>query len=155
MRSSTTSASSGDNEGVPPDSPTARPTARPDPSDRCPCLSGNGYSVCCGRLHHGEARAGTAQILMRSRYSAFAVGDADYLLRTWHPRTRPHSLDLDPDVRWLRLDIERTERGGPLDTDGIVEFTAYARHDGRRTQQHEVSRFEKVAGAWLYVDGVG
>ena len=135
--------------------PPVNPTIAPEASARCPCLSGNSYSECCERLHRGEVRAGTAQILMRSRYAAFAVGDADYLLRTWHPRTRPHTLDLNPDVRWLRLDIERTERGGPLDTDGIVEFTAYARHDGRRTQQHETSRFEKVAGAWLYVDAVG
>ena len=91
---------------------------------------------------------------MRSRYSAFAVGDADYLLRTWHPRNRPATLELDPGVRWLRLDIERTIRGGLLDTEGIVEFTAHARQDGARTRQHEVSRFEKVAGEWLYVDAV-
>jgi SEC-C motif-containing protein len=91
---------------------------------------------------------------MRSRYSAFAVGDAAYLLRTWHPRTRPGALELEPGVRWLRLDIERTARGGLGDTEGTVEFTAYARQDGHRIVQHEVSRFEKVAGAWLYVDGV-
>jgi SEC-C motif-containing protein len=122
---------------------------------RCPCLSGNGYADCCGPVHRGEARAATAQMLMRSRYAAFAVGDVDYLLRSWHPRTRPATLELDPGVRWLRLDIERTERGGLLDTDGIVEFTAYCRQDGRRSQQHEVSRFERVGGSWLYVDAVG
>lgn len=91
---------------------------------------------------------------MRSRYSAFAVGDAGYLLRTWHPRNRPGTLELDPGVRWVRLDIERTIRGGLLDTEGIVEFTAHARQDGARIQQHEVSRFEKVAGEWLYLNGV-
>jgi SEC-C motif-containing protein len=91
---------------------------------------------------------------MRSRYAAFAIGDAEYLLRSWHPRTRPRSLDLDPGTRWLRLDIERTIRGGFGDTEGIVEFTAHARQDGRRTSQHEVSRFEKVSGDWLYVDAV-
>jgi SEC-C motif-containing protein len=122
---------------------------------RCPCLSGNAYLPCCGRLHRGEATAATAEILMRSRYAAFAVGDADYLLRSWHPRTRPVDLELDPAVRWLRLDIDRTVKGGLLDTDGIVEFTAYSRLDGRRLQQHEVSRFEKVDGSWLYVDAVG
>ncbi|MGY4857052.1 YchJ family protein [Cryobacterium sp. AP23] len=121
---------------------------------RCPCLSGNSYAECCGRLHSGQARAATAEMLMRSRYSAFAVGDADYLLRTWHPRSRPTTLELDPGVHWLRLDIERTQTGGLLDTEGIVEFTAHARQDGVRTQQHEVSRFEKVAGEWLYVDAV-
>lgn len=67
---------------------------------------------------------------MRSRYSAFAVGDAEYLLRTWHPGSRPHSLELDSEQRWVRLDIVRTVRGDLLDVDGVVEFTAYFRHDG-------------------------
>jgi SEC-C motif-containing protein len=92
---------------------------------------------------------------MRSRYAAFAVGDAAYLLRTWHPRTRPERLDLDPEVRWLRLDIQGTTRGGFGDTEGTVEFTAHARTGGRRTSQHEVSRFQKVSGDWVYVDAVG
>ncbi|WEO75767.1 YchJ family metal-binding protein [Cryobacterium sp. SO2] len=135
--------------------PAPDPAATPDRHARCPCLSGNDYGDCCGRLHRAEARAATAQMLMRSRYAAFAVGDADYLLRSWHPRTRPETLELDPSVRWLRLDIERTSRGGPLDTEGIVEFTAYSVRDGIRTQQHEVSRFEKVSGDWLYLDAVG
>lgn len=91
---------------------------------------------------------------MRSRYSAFAVGDAAYLLRSWHPRTRPETLQLDDSLRWLRLDIERTERGGMLDTEGIVEFTAYSRQEGHRARQHEISRFEKVSGDWFYLDAV-
>lgn len=91
---------------------------------------------------------------MRSRYSAFAVGDADYLLRTWHPRTRPDTLRLDASVRWLRLDIDRTVRGALFDTEGTVEFIAHSRQDGRRLQQHEISRFEKVSGSWLYLDAV-
>ncbi|WP_427846506.1 YchJ family protein [Cryobacterium arcticum] len=120
----------------------------------CPCLSGNGYADCCGRLHRGESRAVTAEKLMRSRYAAFAVGDDAYLLRTWHPATRPDTLELDPTVRWLRLDIERTVRGGMLDDTGLVEFTAFYRHDGVRGSQHEASRFEKVAGSWLYLDAM-
>ena len=91
---------------------------------------------------------------MRSRYSAFAVGDAAYLLRSWHPRTRPATIELDESVRWLRLDIDRTVRGGMLDIEGIVEFTAHSRRDGRRTSQHEISRFEKVSGDWVYLDAV-
>jgi SEC-C motif-containing protein len=93
-------------------------------------------------------------MLMRSRYAAFAVGDAGYLLRTWHPRTRPEGLTLDPAVRWVRLDIVRTTRGGFGDSEGLVEFTAYAREDGRRIAQHEVSRFDRVSGEWLYVGAV-
>ena len=65
----------------------------------CPCGLGDDYAACCGRLH-GGAPAATAEALMRSRYSAFAVGDADYLLRTWHPSSRPRELVLEPDLRW-------------------------------------------------------
>lgn len=88
---------------------------------------------------------------MRSRFSAFAVGDADYLLATWHPSTRPTTLELDADVRWYRLDIVRTERGGPLDRDGVVEFTAHYRSPDGGGSQHEVSTFVREADRWLYV----
>jgi len=91
---------------------------------------------------------------MRSRYSAFVVGDAAYLLATWHPLTRPVTLDLDADVVWTRLDIESTRRGGPFDREGVVEFTAYCRRHGERVRQHETSRFERVGGTWFYIDGV-
>ena len=91
---------------------------------------------------------------MRSRYSAFAIGDVDYLLATWHPNTRPGSLALEPDRRWYRLDILRTERGGPFDADGIVEFRAYHRSADGKGSQHEVSTFVREDGRWLYVDGL-
>jgi SEC-C motif-containing protein len=87
---------------------------------------------------------------MRSRFSAFALGDADYLLRSWHPSTRPDGLDLDGGLRWYRLDIERTERGGPFDRDGVVAFTAYYR-GAERGQLHEVSRFVREGRDWFYV----
>jgi SEC-C motif-containing protein len=88
---------------------------------------------------------------MRSRYSAFAVGDADYLLETWHPLTRPKTLDLDSTQRWYRLDILRSERGGMLDTEGTVEFRAWHKGDGGSGDQHEVSRFVREGGRWWYV----
>jgi SEC-C motif-containing protein len=91
---------------------------------------------------------------MRSRYSAFVVGDSAYLLATWHPSTRPDELELDPTMRWFRLDVVRRERGGPLDRDGMVEFTAYFRHDGRRGEQHEASAFVREGGRWSYVGPV-
>jgi SEC-C motif-containing protein len=91
---------------------------------------------------------------MRSRYSAFAIGEADYLLETWHPGTRPSSLELDTDRRWYRLDILRTERGGPFDTAGVVEFRAYHRSADRKASQHEVSSFVREDGRWWYVDAV-
>lgn len=88
---------------------------------------------------------------MRSRYAAFSVGDADYLLSTWHPRTRPQSLELDPRQRWYRLDILRSERGGMLDTEGTVEFRAWYKLEGKSGEQHEVSEFLRVGGRWMYV----
>jgi len=119
----------------------------------CPCGTGVPYGECCGRLHRGEAKAETAEQLMRSRYSAFAVGDVDYLLATWHPATRPSSLDLDPGLRWQRLDIVRVADGGPSDRRGTVEFRAHyvqGRHAG---ELHEVSRFVRQEDAWVYVEG--
>jgi SEC-C motif domain protein len=121
---------------------------------RCPCGTGLPYAECCGRLHDGTAAAGTAEQLMRSRYSAFAVGDAAYLLATWHPTTRPASLELDPSVRWTGLDVIGGTGGGLLAREGTVEFRAWYRHDGDTGSQHEVSRFVREDGAWRYVDAV-
>ncbi len=123
---------------------------RPQPTDRCPCLSGEQFGECCGRFLTG-ADAPTAEQLMRSRYSAFVVGDTGYLLATWHPSTRPAELRLDPAMRWIRLDIVRRERGGPLDRDGVVEFRALYRRDGERGELHEVSTFVREGGRWRYV----
>ncbi|GAA2726692.1 hypothetical protein CAE01nite_22890 [Cellulomonas aerilata] len=91
---------------------------------------------------------------MRSRYAAFAVGDVGYLRRTWHPRTCPADLDLDPAVRWTRLDVLDVRGGGPFDAAGTVEFRAHHRLDGERGSQHEVSRFVREGGRWLYVGPV-
>lgn len=120
---------------------------------RCPCLSGLQYGECCGPFHSGDAFAPTAERLMRSRYSAFAVGDADYLLATWHSTTRPAELALDPEQRWYRLEIEAASRGGMLDTEGTVEFRAFSRSGGSASEQHEVSRFGRENRRWVYLDG--
>ncbi|GAA4683893.1 YchJ family protein [Frondihabitans cladoniiphilus] len=124
-----------------------------DDDTRCPCLSGETYGSCCGPFHRGAA-APTAVRLMRSRYSAFVTGDAPYLLRTWHPTTRPGSLELDPGIRWFRLEILGSTGGGLLDTVGTVEFSARYRADGSAAEQHENSRFVRHDGAWVYVDAI-
>lgn len=101
---------------------------------------------------------------MRSRYTAFATGDVDHLVRTWHPRTRPDDLTLDPATRWTGLTVVRTERGTGDDTDGLVEFVAaFDEGSDQRSaglgngatagRLHEVSRFVRRAGRWVYVDG--
>jgi SEC-C motif-containing protein len=91
---------------------------------------------------------------MRSRYSAFAVGNARYLLHSWHPRTRPAALELDADLLWFRLDIVSTTRGTLLDTAGTVEFRAFSKQGSNVSEQHEVSRFLKDEGRWLYLDAL-
>lgn len=91
---------------------------------------------------------------MRSRYTAFVLREEGYLLATWAPEERPAALDLDEDVRWLRLDVLDRTGGGPFDDTGTVEFEARYRHGGERGVQREVSRFERRAGAWVYVGPV-
>jgi SEC-C motif-containing protein len=122
-----------------------------DPS--CPCGLPRSYPDCCGRLHAG-APAPDAEALMRSRYSAFALGKADYLRNTWHPDTRPAQIELEPlgERRWLGLQVKHH---GVLDADhATVEFVARSRLGGGSAQrQHERSRFIRIAGCWLYVDG--
>lgn len=91
---------------------------------------------------------------MRSRYSAFALGDTDYLLRSWHSSTRPAALVLDPGQRWERLEIVTTSGGGLLHADGMVEFRAHWRTaEGGRGVLHEISRFVREDGRWTYLDG--
>ncbi len=128
----------------------------------CPCggrPAGTGYAACCGRYieHFDTTPAPDAEALMRSRYSAFARGDAAYLQASWHASTRPATLALEPDVHWLGLDVRahRVVDG----THAEVEFVARSRVGGGAAQRlHERSRFvrERVAGAWrwFYVDGV-
>ncbi|PRY70501.1 SEC-C motif-containing protein [Glaciihabitans tibetensis] len=90
---------------------------------------------------------------MRSRYSAFVVGDERYLLESWHPSTRPSTLELDPAQRWFGLEIRRTTLGGLLDSTGTVEFVAKFRLDGQVSEQHETSRFVRLDSRWVYLDG--
>jgi SEC-C motif-containing protein len=116
----------------------------------CPCGLGDPYDACCGRLHAG-APARTAESLMRSRYTAFAVGDAGYLLRTWHPSARPKSLTLDPATRWTRLAVLETEDGGLFDATGTVRFRAVYVRDGQRGVLAETSRFVRQDGLWTYL----
>ena len=73
----------------------------------CPCYSGKTYADCCQPLHDGLA-APDAERLMRSRYTAFATRDAAHLLRTWHPSTRPRSIEFDPGQRWTGLEVLHT-----------------------------------------------
>lgn len=90
---------------------------------------------------------------MRSRYSAFATNEPDYLLATWHPQTRPSRVSLDPEQRWIGLSIKDTEAGQAGDESGVVEFVARFKTAGRGHRLRERSRFEKIDGRWYYLDG--
>lgn len=117
----------------------------------CPCGGGD-YDACCGRWHVGAA-APDAEALMRSRYSAYVLGDSAYLLATWHRETRPVTLDLEaePQPKWLGLEVKRYQL-----LDGAhaqVEFVARYKVNGRAYRMRETSRFTRLDGRWYYLDG--
>ncbi|WP_418316082.1 YchJ family protein [Piscinibacter sakaiensis] len=134
------------------------PRAAPStpPALRCPCGAARPYAHCCGVWHSGPQalQAPDAEALMRSRYSAYVLGLSDYLLETWHPSTRPTSLDADPPgLRWLGLDVRAATT---TDTDhATVEFVARSKLGGRAQRMHEISRFVREDGRWYYLDALG
>jgi len=125
----------------------------------CPCGRVNAkqralaYAGCCGRFveHFDTVAAPDAEHLMRSRYSAFVLARADYLLATWHNSTRPASLDFEAAAKWLGLEVREHQATG-VDTAEVV-FVARYRMDGRAIRLHERSRFVREDGRWFYVDG--
>lgn len=131
--------------------------AKPPSPTLCPCGSTQPYAACCGRFIDTPGQpAPTAEALMRSRYTAYAQGQEAYLLATWQEATRPSTLDLTDDaavVKWLGLEIRRTELGGEHDQTGVVEFVARYKVGGRAHRLHETSRFRRENGRWFYLDG--
>ena len=128
----------------------------------CPCGVGESLEVCCGPRHDGSQPATTAAELMRSRYSAYVVGNIDYVVATHDPAQRDQvdreaATMWSQQSQWLGLEIVATEAGGPDDDAGVVEFIARFMLGGRPQQHHERSRFTRVdegAGPrWVYVDG--
>ena len=121
----------------------------------CPCDSGTPFGSCCGPVVRGERPAPTAERLMRSRYTAFVLGDEAHLLRTWHASTRPAEVRFGPGQRWTGLEVLATVGGALLDQEGAVEFRAHHERRGRSHSLHELSRFVRdEAGAWVYLGAV-
>lgn len=87
---------------------------------------------------------------MRSRYTAFVRRDWDYLNRT---QVKQDDGPPTPDMEWLGLEVLTCHAGGPEDSEGTVEFVARYRHAGRPGSLHEISRFRREDGGWVYVDG--
>lgn len=136
-------------------------------SSPCPCQSSSerpkNYSVCCGRYHKGKLYAPTAEDLMRSRYTAYVMGNAQYLYRTWHVNTRPslQSLRESGPQDLISLTILSTQAGGKNDNKGMVEFvttyTGLNSDEGLEqpiAQHKEKSLFVRVKGHWVYIDAV-
>ncbi len=119
----------------------------------CPCGSGQRYIVCCGPYITGKTTALTAEALMRSRYTAYVLCDSEYVLKTWHPDTRPAEFEMEASLKWLGLKVVATSSGNQGDTEGMVEFVARSKFNGRAHRHHEKSRFSILKGQWLYVDG--
>jgi SEC-C motif-containing protein len=128
------------------------------PPRECPCHSGLRYGACCKPLHEGQREADTPQALMRSRYSAFALGLGAYLLRTL---TADHPDRADDDAeralaqtreghRFLGLTILEEQAAGDQ---GVVVFRARIFSRGVDQSFTERSRFRREGGAWRYEGG--
>jgi len=111
----------------------------------CPCGSGKLFTACCKPIIQG-AVAPNAEALMRSRYSAYALGYWDYLRDSWHPDTRPSKVSPTA-TDWLGLTIVHS-------TTDSVEFIAGFREEKKIMALHETSRFAQDDGHWRYIDGV-
>ncbi len=121
----------------------------------CPCNSGSSYSGCCQPLHNGAVIASSAEQLMRSRYSAFYLQNASYLIASLHPDYRKpddgQSLaSLFEQTQWLGLKIIDHRSKNNTAT---VEFSAFYQDDDKVSQLHERSRFIKIKNHWFYQDG--
>ena len=117
------------------------------------CLCGSKIKVqdCCLVLINGQRLADSAEQLMRSRYTAYALGDEKYILNTWHSSQRPSSLEFDPALKWQGLKVLMVSPA--KDNEAFVEFIAGFSNAGNKGQMHEKSRFIRESDVWFYVDG--
>ena len=125
---------------------------------QCPCGSGLAYAECCEPYITGIRNAPTAEALMRSRYSAYAEHAIDYIVETCTLEEKDkidvtQTRNWSEKSKWLGLKILSTDKGGPEDTKGIVEFQALYETDGLRDNHHEKAEFIKQNGRWFYNEG--
>ena len=125
----------------------------------CPCGSNKPYSECCEPIIKGTCLAQTAEALMRARYAAYEKHEIDFIVDTCEVTGSERDIDRNAtkiwseESDWHGLTIIRTEKGGPEDTEGIVEFEAVYTRKGLRDIHHEVGLFKKIDGKWLYSSG--
>lgn len=111
------------------------------------------FELCCGRFLHAHEIPLTAEALMRSRYSAYVLQDAQYLLSTWYPSKRPETIDFDDKIttKWIGLNVKRAQTQD--DNHATVEFIARYTLNGKAYRMHEISQFIRENGRWFYLEG--
>ncbi len=129
-----------------------------DTTDLCPCGSKKTFDECCGPYLMGDNDPPTAEALMRSRYTAYAMGSIDYLYKTSCTKIQKE-FDADgckqwsENSTWTGMEIVRTEGGGENDNEGVVEFIAHYTIKDKPVQHHETSTFQRIDGKWRFMDG--
>ena len=126
--------------------------------DTCPCGSGQEYAQCCQPLIEGARAADTAEALLRSRFSAYARQQVDYILDTVaHSQRHQHEpgaiRSWARNATWHRLEILDIQGGGLEDTEGRIEFIAHYTEKQVRKRHHELAHFHKIDGRWYFYDG--
>ncbi|MGC4090969.1 MAG: YchJ family protein [Polyangiaceae bacterium] len=124
----------------------------------CPCGKGESIETCCGPYIDGSKIPDTAEALMRSRYTAFATGKVDYIVATHDPERRSEvdeqgAADWSKNSEWLGFELISSEKGGPSDDAGVVEFVAKYKIKGVTLTHRERSIFRKAGDRWVFVDG--
>jgi SEC-C motif-containing protein len=125
----------------------------------CPCGKGESLETCCGPYLDGKALPDTAETLMRSRYSAYVVGNIDYIVSTHDPDRakdvdRKNTEQWSKSAEWLGLEVLSTEQGTPADEVGVVEFVARYKLSGVKVEHRERALFRKHSDRWVFVDGI-
>ncbi|WP_299053351.1 YchJ family metal-binding protein [uncultured Polaribacter sp.] len=116
---------------------------------KCPCNPSKLYFNCCKKAHQNILSVTTPEELMRSRYSAFVMGNIDYLQISHHSSTRPNKaekkeiLAWTKSVEWIKLEVLNK-------TENTVEFKAYFYENGMLNVIHENSLFVQEKNHWVY-----
>ncbi|MCE0492828.1 YchJ family protein [Vibrio salinus] len=122
----------------------------------CPCGSRKKYKNCCQPIHHDHSRAKTPEQLMRSRYSAYALGLTDYIINTYSPeissKLNRKEIESGTQINWIKLSIKKSQITS--ENEGYVHFKAFYREQGETFVLEERSRFIRIDSSWYYVDGV-
>lgn len=126
---------------------------------KCPCTSGEDYSACCEPIVTQQQPAKTAEALMRSRYTAYALGKMDWIFESQSPEGRKF-LDQKATEEWSKradwkgMEVLEVQQGGENDDEGLVDFKAHYELGGEDIEHHEIASFRKEDGVWYFVDGV-